>query len=88
MKQFAALALLFGATFVGVSLGHNLIRGLFGTNHSRQEHHSASAPAPTNPCQFQVQNLSQCINLAHTDISKCQVYMDDMRRCQEQYGLQ
>ena len=88
MKRFGALALLFGATFVGISLGHSLIRGLFGTNHSRQEGSHSQAPAQANPCQYQMQNFSQCINYAHMDISKCQVYMDDLRSCQSQYGVQ
>ena len=41
----------------------------------------------TGPSQYQMQNFSQCINYAHMDISKCQVYMD-LRSCQSQYGVQ
>ncbi len=85
MNQFAYFALLFGATFIGVSLGHSLVRSIMGGGHrSPPPGYSAHQPAqPPAPCQTEAQQLGQCIEAASNDISKCQVYMDLLRQCQE-----
>lgn len=84
--SFGKLALLFGATFVGVTLGHSIVRGLMGTGSSPQPVQYSQQPEAPPPCQMEAQQLGQCINLADKDISKCQIYMDMLSECQRKFN--
>ena len=71
--------MLFGATFVGVSIGHSLIRGLFGTGRREapQQH-----PAQASPCSNEAQDFAKCLDYSSSNIKNCQIYMDLLEDCQ------
>lgn len=68
-----------GGTFVGVFIGHALVRSIFGGGHR-----SAPAPAPyaVDPCAKDAEYLAQCIEASSSDIRACQFYSDALRKCQ------
>ena len=74
--------LLFGASFVGIVAGHTLVRAILGGGGQTESPHYDNAPQPPVPCQSESHQLGKCIELANTDISKCQVYMDLLVSCQ------
>lgn len=82
--SFGQIALLIGGSFLGVFMGHTIIRSIFGTGSSRQQapqHYQQ--PAPPAPCQSEADQLGQCIEFASKDITKCQIYMDILKQCQQ-----
>ncbi|CAG9318885.1 unnamed protein product [Blepharisma stoltei] len=86
MGPFAQFALILGASFIGISIGHSLIRGLLGggsQSHRPAQQQYQQAPQVPQPCQIEAQQLGQCIEFASKDISKCQIYMDNLKQCQQ-----
>lgn len=60
--------------FVGVALGHSLIRAAF-----------SRGPVRPVPCQREAYQFGQCIELISADVGKCQVYMDILTQCQSRH---
>ena len=80
--SFAYYALLFGGSFVGIVAGHSLVRAIIGSGDSHPPPQEQYSQAPV-PCQSESHHLGKCIELASSDISKCQVYMDMLISCQQ-----
>mmetsp|Transcript_32815 Transcript_32815/g.57239 ORF Transcript_32815/g.57239 Transcript_32815/m.57239 type:complete len:87 (+) Transcript_32815:4649-4909(+) len=77
-------ALLFGGTFVGVFLGHAIIRSIFGTSHRSPAPAFEQPSYAVDPCARDSEYLAKCIEASSSDIRACQFYMDALKRCQEQ----
>jgi hypothetical protein len=75
--------LLFGGTFVGVVVGHNIVRSIIGGGTRGEPVQYQQTPQAPVPCQSESHQLGQCIDFANKDISKCQVYMDLLISCQQ-----
>lgn len=68
--SFAQLVVL----FVGVALGHTLIRTVFNRRSVR-----------VVPCQQEAYKFGQCVELSSVDVAKCQVYMNILTQCQSRH---
>lgn len=72
-----------GGTFVGVFMGHALIRSLIGTG-QRQPVQAPPKSYAVDPCAKDSEYLAQCIEASSNNLKACQYYMDALTKCQSQ----